>query len=154
MAPTVPQDQTNGGASDAPVDMVVSDDATKKTKRSASEKKKKSDVDYDKLEKDIAEHTGSVAKDHAKHAQAIEALLALEKTYRLQADLKATSMCCVAVVQVSAIARVPVRCCVRAHRYISSDALSLPFSRSAKSKRYSRRILRTKFAPPCCDQSI
>ena len=77
--------------------------AAKKAKaKGATGKKKESDVDYPALEKQIAQLKAGAAgnTDEAKLAQTLEKLLALEKTYRLQADLKATSMCCVAVVQV------------------------------------------------------
>ena len=62
------------------------------------ENKQKSEVDYVQLENDIKKLTES--NDKTKLPQTLEGLLSLEKTYRLQADLKATTMCCIAVVQV------------------------------------------------------
>ena len=71
-------------------------------KKKAGMKKKESDVDYVALEKKIAEIKSNAAGSSAEKllSETLEELLALEKTYRLQADLKATSMCGVAVVQV------------------------------------------------------
>ncbi|QDZ20919.1 regulatory subunit of 26S proteasome [Chloropicon primus] len=74
---------------------------TKEKKKKAGMKKKESDIDYEALEKQIASiKTNAVGSSAEKLlSQTLEELLALEKTYRLQADLKATSMCGVAVVQ-------------------------------------------------------
>ena len=71
-------------------------------KKKAGMKKKESDVDYVALEKKIAEIKSNAAGSSAEKllSETLEELLALEKTYRLQADLKATSTCGVAVVQV------------------------------------------------------
>ncbi len=71
--------------------------------KGSTEKKKASDVDFDALEKQIAAlRAQGAGKGEEALAKTVEDLLALEKTYRLQTELKATSMCCVAIVQVRA----------------------------------------------------
>lgn len=78
------------------------EEPVKEKKRKAGMKKKESDIDYEALEKQIAGIKSNAAGSSAEKllSETLEELLALEKTYRLQADLKATSMCGVAVVQV------------------------------------------------------
>ena len=67
------------------------------------ESNKKNEIDYDALKAKIDKLTED--KDKTKLPQTLEGLLALEKTYRLQADLKATTMCCLAIVQVRRTSR-------------------------------------------------
>ena len=96
MAPTTEETMTEAQPNEAPKE------PAKEKKKKAGMKKKESDIDYDALEKQIATIKSNAAGSSAEKllSQTLEELLALEKTYRLQADLKATSMCGVAVVQV------------------------------------------------------